>query len=275
MLLGLNPVLIQGLDQRGPPHLQVRRGVLARLRRELFLRGRPHRRGQPPSGRGGEHLDDDLDLPQRAVPGRVDLRRRRQLRGQHAGVDPDPLDGLLGHGDPPLRVGPCHAAQIRQRCGGGIVAALGEGPAALQVGQRDDKHPLQQPGRAFTGGEQRQQLGVGGVRAADRGQLGDGLLEQAVRGDQRYLGHGPIILEQVFDGEPLVVPGAPFTEYRGCFAHCSACLPDSSAEGSRCGGEDSLWLRRGRGLFQGRIYRSRLMEFGIKIRITAGPARRA
>ena len=77
-VVGLLTVLIQGLDQRRTPLVQLARGVQLRLAGQLFLRARPLLKRQPLRGIQTEHTGNHFDVPQARPPGREDHGSGRQ-----------------------------------------------------------------------------------------------------------------------------------------------------------------------------------------------------
>lgn len=146
------------VDQLGAAGLQLLRIAVPDPGRELGLGRCPLRGCEPARGVGAEHPRDDLDLPQRRVPGREHRGGGGQPRRQQCAVEPDPRRGLFGRDQ--MTPGAFPAEQIAERGGGGAVATLGERAPPLQIGQRADRHPVDTTADALREREHADQFGI-------------------------------------------------------------------------------------------------------------------
>ena len=135
-VVGLLTVLVQQLDQRRAPLVQLVRGVDVGLAGQLRLRTGPDLGAQPPGRPAAQHPGDHLDMPQPRPPRREHLRRRRQPGRQHRPVQPGPRCDLLGRRHPAAGLEPLPPQQVAQRLHRRLVAPLGERPVAVQIGDR-------------------------------------------------------------------------------------------------------------------------------------------
>lgn len=212
-VVGLGAVLVERVDERGAPGVQLGGGVLSGVGGELRFRARPYLGREPHRGGSGEHLRDDLDMAQPGVAGVEHLGGGRQLWGQRAAVEADTGAHPGGGADPAAGFEPLPAQQIAERRCGGLVAAFGESAASLQVGDGGDGELVEAAGEPFAEGEDGDQLVVGGGGPAGSAQLLDRLDEAVVRCG-KGAGHAPIVSEQVFEVTLIHTVGRLFSNGR-------------------------------------------------------------
>ena len=213
-VVGLLTVLIQQLDQRRAPLLQLVRGVLVGLAGQLRLRTRPGVRREPPGRPARQHPGDHLDVPQPRAPRREHLRRRRQPGRHHGSVQPRARRDLLGSRHPAAGLEPLPAQQIAQRLNRRPVTPLGEHPVAVQPGNRGHGDLVQLPRRRLTQRQNRHPL-TRRARLRHPTQRIHRLHKQALRGSERALGHAYIFASTTDNsGASATIPSKIFREVR-------------------------------------------------------------
>ena len=143
-VVGFFAVLVEQLDQRLAPVVQLGRGVVGRPPGELGFRARPLLRAQPPGRLAAQQPGDHLDVPQTRPAPREHLRGRRQPGRQHR-CRPAPIRGATCSAAVTRRWASnvLPAEQVAQRPRRGLVAALGEHPVAVQPGDRGHRDLVQ------------------------------------------------------------------------------------------------------------------------------------